>query len=601
MIKLDRHDKMIRKNSPFFSYFNQMYKDILLKAKASELKEKENNNELVENRFYHPGFFKYLLGFHMPYFPLWSGCMLKDVQLLRNSNATVENFFNFVKNKCLNGKLRIELARFINIMAQYVLDTINRQQYSNQTTRQLMNKVKKVLLENWGGENSGRKKFVNKYFNDEKYLMPMIRPAITKENCDTEYFSQFVSRIFLDDNYKEFIRNKIDEVESMCKEKKSDQEDKEEEQNIKEEQNVREKLTPTFYFSSDEEEEASDDGSTDSVLDYGIDMNEFLHVKIDETDKSVVAENLKQFLTECRVDEARALLFPVDKDLPDYTNFICKIKRYSTDKDDMATLKPDVFVNDNILNAFIALQVDHAQKQGFSVVSLDTVLTKQMMAGKFSPGFEKFLSKQFLSSHSCWLLPLNVNRNHWTLLVVDVKQAKLTYLNSNHRDPPTNAIKRVMSLIEIYTEGPAKKWQLYVPDDTPEQIEDVNCGLHVCLWAYIICNRLELDFVSFHPSKNLSKRALNDTDYARVGVAHILMNADPEEYPETDLENEICQKYFDTFEKDFTPKERQSEIIILPNDFVKKVTHVKETGPKKEEKHLNIALIYQKIIVIKYI
>lgn len=573
-LELDKHDKVIRKNSPYFIFFNQIYKTIVSKAKLIESVMKTKKEPLLENRFYNPNFFKYLLGFIMPYFPLWSACMLKDLNVLRNSNATVEIFFNIVKNKLLHGNLHLEMARFINIMHQYVLDLVQQQQFSNQTTRQLMNKIKKRLLENWGGLNNERKKLINRYFNDEKYLIHLIRPAVTQNNLDDdEYFAQFASRRFLDENYKDFIRRKIEEIESIHEKNIDDEE---------EEETVEDSMAGSLHFDYENKIQENDSDMEEDTIDYSMDMNDLLDVSIKEEKKIDASNNNdnehRHSTTWDRMSRARALLFPTEEKLPYYKNFKQTIKQFSIDESDMTTLEPDTFINDNILNAFIAIQVDKAREQGFKVMAMEIILTSQMLSGKFSPGFESWLAKNMLPSYDCWLLPLNLDRNHWTLLVVDIKRARLTYLNSYHRNPPDNVVSGVMSLIERFTKDKSKEWQLVVAEDTPKQKADVNCGMHVCIWSYMICNRIELPFTSWNKGDTSTNRKPNDTDYARVGVAKILMNSETACHLEQVDRCGIRRKYFETLESDFTPRERESKRIKISRKYCVKDGQRKRIG-----------------------
>jgi hypothetical protein len=98
-------ESTIRKSSPFELHF--------MKAKEKALSEL--TEEGIENEYYSPD----ILGIFETYmylYPLWSGAMLKEEGITRDTNANVENWFGVVKNSILQKKRNLNAGMFIRKM-----------------------------------------------------------------------------------------------------------------------------------------------------------------------------------------------------------------------------------------------------------------------------------------------------------------------------------------------------------------------------------------------------------------------------------------------------------------------------------------------------
>lgn len=105
----DRY-KTLKKSSPFFSYFTEVYEKILAKSEDTERK----------NLFFLPSFVQYLIKDFMPFCPLWSGIIIKKFGIIRDSNASVENWFKMVKHDVFKNQMRHKVPRFIQRMESYL-------------------------------------------------------------------------------------------------------------------------------------------------------------------------------------------------------------------------------------------------------------------------------------------------------------------------------------------------------------------------------------------------------------------------------------------------------------------------------------------------
>lgn len=98
--------------------------------------EKSERITSEKNELYNPRFIAYLLDELLPYYPLWSGSIIKKFNLRRNSNACVESWNKFIKHFLFNGKMRQLIPRAIMILKGNVETQIRRRKYDLQTTRQ---------------------------------------------------------------------------------------------------------------------------------------------------------------------------------------------------------------------------------------------------------------------------------------------------------------------------------------------------------------------------------------------------------------------------------------------------------------------------------
>lgn len=216
------------------------------------------------------------------------------------------------------------------------------------------------------------------------------------------------------------------------------------------------------------------------------------------------------------VAAAKALLFSRKTKYPSkYPPFV---GGHLLDEFDIQTLKPREWLNDNIINAFVHNQVELAQTRGKDVCYRNTILCSYLITDELTCGLKRGLSRGDYWAHKCLLMPVNVTRNHWALIVVDFQRHMLTYVDSLHYLPKQEYMDRVLTVILRATvtapnEDDIQSWSYYAPVDITRQRDTVSCGVHTCLRVYAICNSVVLSFDHI------------DAVYARKGIAQILSNA----------------------------------------------------------------------------
>lgn len=107
----NQRDESGHNSSPFFLYFSQLAQQALTYIK---------DQPTSENKFYSPNYLNLVLTKYMPYFPLWSSLFLEE-NIVRVSNAPVENYFGFLKHTILKGQRNLKCSRFIRQIREHVL------------------------------------------------------------------------------------------------------------------------------------------------------------------------------------------------------------------------------------------------------------------------------------------------------------------------------------------------------------------------------------------------------------------------------------------------------------------------------------------------
>lgn len=96
-INLDSFRECLYMSSPFYKYLTDLYKNLKI-----DIDQAENS---TTNDYYNPDFFNSICKKYISILPLWSGVLLtKSVRtenIVRMSNATVENWFGYVKHTYL--------------------------------------------------------------------------------------------------------------------------------------------------------------------------------------------------------------------------------------------------------------------------------------------------------------------------------------------------------------------------------------------------------------------------------------------------------------------------------------------------------------------
>ena len=140
------------------------------KLSQDDYNDTQQKETLIENTYYSELLINYLLTYILLYFPLWSAVILSELDLLRNNNGTVENYFKIVIAIIFRKKLRILAPRFVARMETLLFGWLLQRKYCLKTTRRELT-IRKLpastnldlSAEQWKPRKN-RKRKKNKYF-----------------------------------------------------------------------------------------------------------------------------------------------------------------------------------------------------------------------------------------------------------------------------------------------------------------------------------------------------------------------------------------------------------------------------------------------------
>ena len=437
-----QHNNMdARKESPFYIFFKRIYDSCTKKFSQDGSGDSQTNKYSTDNIYYSEQFMDYLLTYILPYFPLWSAVILCQLDLLRDSNATVENYFKIIKAIVFRNKLRILAPRFVAKMKKLLHGWLLERKYSLNTTRQESTVRKQTAstnpelsAEQWKPVKSKKRK-ENKYFPPEKKI----------KRTDTP--NDIVIR---------------DETVS-----------------------INPANTPPKKATSNNECRLS-----------------FSHFTKDVEER---------FFSD-------SLCYP-----PDFPNYSINFGGIPLTRKELNSLRPDTWLDGEIINSFFLAIEEIAHRNELKLLSFDSYFAEKLMACEKSTCFANWANRVEPPKFDVWLIPILKNNNHWTLLVILLKHRTMLYLDSYHNPPPKNLINKICTFISSFRIARQEKltqwnkWVLSVPDDTPIQRtanghDGGNCGVHICIWAYIIAS----SSLSFFKEESMNT--------ARKGITQLLVN-----------------------------------------------------------------------------
>lgn len=184
-------------------------------------------------------------------------------------------------------------------------------------------------------------------------------------------------------------------------------------------------------------------------------------------------------------------------------------------KEDLETLLPGGWLNDLVISAFIRSLENDAEVDPyvFDIMFMTKLMSKTAFDGKIDWGIV-----DGIENFNVWIIPYN-RAVHWSLIVVIISEKIILNLDSLNLYLPAKTLDRIVWYIEKVM---AKKqeifswseWCVYEPSDIPQQNDGYNCGVHLCIWSYIICKRAN------HPFDNL------DMERIRKWIFHTIYSND---------------------------------------------------------------------------
>lgn len=229
-------------------------------------------------------------------------------------------------------------------------------------------------------------------------------------------------------------------------------------------------------------------------------------------EKEVEEEKLRKEAEEAAAALAAAsvrLVSPLDEEWEDK---VAAVLRQAQNEEvarnltagDMARLKPGVWLNDNIINAYLTHMVDAAhEKVGYAKSS-----KKPPTYHAFNTHFFSNISEKGPDSVHRWLtrahldgtkllsvkkifVPINCSNSHWTLIVISPQDRTIEYLDSLGAGGGNrfNVVKNWLRY-ELKGDYVEVDWTL-IEHQSPQQNNHSDCGAFVCFNSYARLRDLE--------------------------------------------------------------------------------------------------------------
>ncbi|XP_060871989.1 sentrin-specific protease 1-like [Metopolophium dirhodum] len=159
------------------------------------------------------------------------------------------------------------------------------------------------------------------------------------------------------------------------------------------------------------------------------------------------------------------------------------------------------YLNDNVINDYFKL----IQERDPSIYCFDTYFHEKYKKNGYL-GVKRWTKKINIFSKRKLFFPINItarNFSHWILVVVDIKKNKITHYDSIlkgdravYRDDVFKYLEQEYQ--EKFGESlPKNNWKK-VKGDNPCQINKVDCGVFVCMYAEYISRDVAFNFCHEH-------------------------------------------------------------------------------------------------------
>ncbi|KAJ9669505.1 hypothetical protein H2201_000372 [Coniosporium apollinis] len=229
-------------------------------------------------------------------------------------------------------------------------------------------------------------------------------------------------------------------------------------------------------------------------------------------EKEAEEEKLRKEAEEAAAALAAAsvrLISPLNEEWEDKVSAVLRQAQHeevarSLTAGDMARLKPGVWLNDNIINAYLTHMVDAAhEKVGYTKSS-----KKPPTYHAFNTHFFSNISEKGPDSVHRWLtrahldgtkllsvkkifVPVNCSNSHWTLMVISPQDRTIEYLDSLGAGGGNrfNVVKNWLRY-ELKGDYVEADWTL-IEHQSPQQNNHSDCGAFVCFNSYARLRNLE--------------------------------------------------------------------------------------------------------------
>lgn len=170
---------------------------------------------------------------------------------------------------------------------------------------------------------------------------------------------------------------------------------------------------------------------------------------------------------------------------------------------DMATLRDGQWINDNVVNFYLAMLAERSQKRGAPLVYAFSTFFFPKLQHCGHRGVQRWTRGVDIFAYDILLVPLHMVE-HWCLAVVDFRTLKFLIYDSLS---PCRVQPECVDTLGLYLEeegrvrGRALKWggwKVFPRRDVPLQKNHSDCGVFMCQYAECVSRDAPISFSQVH-------------------------------------------------------------------------------------------------------
>jgi hypothetical protein len=164
-------------------------------------------------------------------------------------------------------------------------------------------------------------------------------------------------------------------------------------------------------------------------------------------------------------------------------------------KSDLQCLFPRTYLNHSVVDRFINTRSNLAQEHYARVYAFTTEFMMNIHTSLPS-GIKEAMRSNVLNKDI--VLAPYARDDHWSLYVICFKEQVVLHIDSLSRPPHPDVVPFLQSFISMEfrrkhsTNYDWVSWSYHSLPNIPNQGNDFDCGVHVCVWAHIICSGIKV-------------------------------------------------------------------------------------------------------------
>ena len=164
----------------------------------------------------------------------------------------------------------------------------------------------------------------------------------------------------------------------------------------------------------------------------------------------------------------------------------------------LKTLDNGMWLNDEIINYFFCLMNEHSVGVNNKCHFVSTSFYTKLMEGNtynynnIKSWVRRWTAGSIFSQHHIYI-PVNINNQHWVLVVINFQHKKIQYYDSSSYPGQTYANNILRFVLDEATNEPNRVtrniqmsgWTIDINTDVlPKQHNNYDCGIYICMYSY---------------------------------------------------------------------------------------------------------------------